>query len=124
MVPFGYYRAGIYMLIPLGLALLLLPLMPLFYGTIYVAPLRILVISLGALSAFIVMFQPKFAKPDWINWLEGNHSDILPVLRRELWHMVRERKEIINDQEKLEAWIQEYRQKRGLQRHRVSRDVV
>jgi hypothetical protein len=58
------------------------------------------------------LFQPRFAKPDWINWLEDNHSAIIPHLRRELGQMGPERKEIMNNQAKLEAWIEEFRRKR------------
>lgn len=115
MQPFSYYRTAGYGLIPFGIALLLLAAIPLFYGTIWLAALRTLVIFLGLLGIFMWIFKPKFAKPDWINWLEDNHFDILPDLRQEMWHRKGNRKdikEIIENQEKLEAWIAEFRCRR------------
>jgi hypothetical protein len=47
--------------------------------------------------------------------LEDNHFDILPDLRQEMWHRKgnrKEIKEIIENQEKLEAWIAEFRCRR------------
>ncbi len=123
-VAIDYYRSAAYGLIPLGIALMLLGTARPFFDTIWITPLRIMAASCFLLNLFFFMFQPKFARPDWINWLEGNHSDILPELRYEMWRMGRQSREIMYNQKKLEAWIQDYRQKRGLQKHRVSRDVV
>lgn len=96
--PLGYYRAVVYGFIPFGLALLILAVAPLFYNTVWLAFLRGLIVLFGLLGLFMWLFEPRFAKPDWINWVEDNHGDIVPELRRELWRMGAERKEIINDQ--------------------------
>ncbi len=71
MQPFGYYRAAAYGLIPIGIAMMIIGIGPPFYDTIWIKPLRISVIFLGLLGIFMWLFEPGFAKPDWINWLEG-----------------------------------------------------
>ncbi len=109
--PIGYYRTIIYGFPPLGIASMLVGVGPLFYETIWIIPLRILLVFFGLLGIFMWLFEPRFAKPDWINWLEDNHSDILPELRQELWHMGSERKEIIQNQAALEIWITEFRRR-------------
>ena len=113
MQPFGYYRMAPYGLIPLGISLLFGGIAGSFLDTPWIVPLRIIIVPSFILGIFIYLFQPRFAKPYWINWLEDNHSDILPELRRELWHMGPERKEIMQDQAKLESWIEEFRRKQA-----------
>jgi hypothetical protein len=114
MQPFSYYRMAPYGMVPVGVALLMLIITPIINGTFLEVPFYSLLVFFVLLSVFIYIFQPGFAKPSWINWLEDNYSDIIPKLRHALWRMGPERKEIIENQEKLEAWIEAYRNQQEL----------
>jgi hypothetical protein len=114
-IPFSYYRNVAYGSIPLGIAISIIGIGPLFYDTPWIVFLRILVIGLGLLGIFMWIFQPKFAKPDWINWLEANHYDVLPELRQEVLRIgIKDWNRKIKNRTDLEAWIKEVRRKRGL----------
>ena len=61
----------------------------------------------------IVVFEPKWFKPQWIQWLEENHRDILELLIEEArktsnWKDWAER---VSTQEGLEEWVSEVREK-------------
>lgn len=115
LIPFSYYRNTLYGAIPFGIAMIVLAIIPLFYSGWWVVVLRILVGIFFLLYLFMWLLEPRFARPDWINWLEDKHADILPELRREICRMEgKERKKIINDQAALEAWIKAFRRRRGM----------
>jgi hypothetical protein len=64
----------------------------------------------------IVVFQPKWFKPKWVQWLEENHGDILELLIEESrqssdWRDWAKR---VSTQAGLEAWVAEVRHKHHL----------
>lgn len=61
----------------------------------------------------IVVFQPKWFKPQWVQWLEENHGDILELLIEE-GRETPNWAERVSTQEKLEEWVAEVRRKHRL----------
>jgi uncharacterized membrane protein len=75
---------------------------------------------LMTLGLLVIMFQPKWFKPKWVRWLEGNHGDIVGLLIEEArqtsdWRDWARR---VSTQEGLEAWVAEVRRKHGLDKNR------
>ena len=110
LIPFNYYRTTLYGAIPFGISFLTAVMARPFLDTFWAIPFRIVMITCFILYLFMWLFEPRFAKPAWINQLEDNHTNILPELRREMWRMsASERKHLINNQTALEAWVAEFR---------------
>ncbi len=90
LIPFSYYRTTIYGSIPLGCFMILLGAGFVFFldkpifNTGWVIVLRVLLAVFFFLYLFMWLFEPRFAKPDWINWLEDNHYEIIQELRYEV----------------------------------------
>lgn len=64
----------------------------------------------------IVVFQPKWLKPQWVQWLEENHGDVLELIIEEArqasdWRDWADR---VSTQEGLEDWVTEVRRKHRL----------
>jgi hypothetical protein len=75
------------------------------------------IVSVGSIIIGILLpfFFPYYMKPDWLKWLEREHSDILPTLRREAnrlgyptWD------DMVRTQTGLEKWVAEVRRKHKL----------
>jgi len=67
---------------------------------------------LGLIFAFI---QPSFLKPAWLKWLEREHGNIMPLLRKEAQEMnLNVWNEQIQTQTDLKEWVAEVRRKHGL----------
>ncbi len=69
-----------------------------------------------ALLGFIfALLQVPVMKPAWLKWLEREHGEIMPLLRREAREMgldIWQRR--VDTQEGLEEWVAEVRRKHGL----------
>lgn len=121
-----WVRAGsnIYTLIPVGITAFLWGIIGLLVLT---APkdnitLKYLTLILGIISIgsiivgiLLAFFFPDHMKPYWLKWLEGEHKDILPILRKEAnqlgyptWD------NLVKTQADLENWVAEVRRKHGL----------
>lgn len=105
----GHYALSLggLMLVALGISLLMPnPELARMMFAYTVFPLLIMII-------LIVVFQPKWFKPQWVRWLEDNHEGILDILVEEgrntpNWG------ERVSTQEGLEAWVTEVREKNNL----------
>lgn len=116
---YGYVTSGVnYGSIPLGIMatswaiLLILPLAEAWHtGCLLTSSL------LGVLGVLLGMLQPKFMMPKWYRWLKENHADVLPLLRedvREVGYDIWRKR--TDTQEGLEAWVEEVRQKHGVEK--------
>ncbi len=115
IIPFSYYRTAIYGSILLGISLLFLAIAGFVLDTPWIIPVRILIGIFFFTGLFMWLFEPRFAKPDWINWLEDNHYEIIQELRYEVLRMdVRNWDQKIKTQADLELWVEEVRHKNRL----------
>lgn len=105
-------EAGAYISIPIGIILIIWGLAALsndvdLWGTVldYTGILFIVAI-------IIIIWRPRWLLPRWLRWLEDNHNDILPLLKREAQIIgSREWGKRIETQEGLEEWVAEVRRK-------------
>jgi hypothetical protein len=115
-------RAGnvAWMSLPGGLVLVMWGLMflpSLLFGVSVVTATLGLFFLIGGLVIFflgiiIAFIQPNFMKPRWLSWLEREHRDIMPLLRREAREMGFDVwGQRVETQEGLEAWVAEIRHK-------------
>jgi hypothetical protein len=109
-----YHKAVYYAFIPMGLASMFLAALPLLptggSGQDLVTYAFFLLMGIGVLLTF---WQPRWLKPDWVCWLEENHTDILDLLIKEArktsgWE------QRVSTQTGLEQWVVEIRQKHDL----------
>lgn len=114
---YGYISAGInYSSTPLGIAMVL----AVFVGLIPMPQSLITIIMwvsifIGLLGISFGMFQPDFLKPKWYLWLETNHGDIMSYLERDVQQRsYKEWRKQTDNQEALEAWVAEVREKNNL----------
>lgn len=71
--------------------------------------------AFGILGLIFAFTQPSFLKPAWLKWLEREHGDIMPLLRKEAQKMgLNVWNERIQTQADLEKWVKEVRQKYGV----------
>ena len=108
----GHYAlpVGGLMLITLGLSLLMPePELVRIVWAVGVFPL-------GIITVLVVIFQPKWLKPQWVRWLEENHGDILELLTEEARKTPKwtDWAKQVSTQEGLEAWVTEVRRKHRL----------
>ena len=71
------------------------------------------IFPLFGITLLLIIVQPKFIKPKWINWLERNHKDILDILIEE-GRKTSDWAKRVNTQEGLETWVEEVKRKRGI----------
>ena len=129
----GYYQiwymktwvrawSNIYMAIPLGIAAFLwgtIGLLALMTpkDSVYVnyIILTLGIISIGSIIVGMVLplLSKNYMKPDWFQWLEHEHRDILPVLREEAHQLgYHAWDDVVKDQMGLEEWVVKIREKR------------
>jgi hypothetical protein len=103
-----------FVMIPSGIALILLAvgafapwdwLQSLFLGACLI---------LGLVAVVFWGVRPRFLKPEWLRWLEDDHRDILPTLRREALHVGNHWADHTRTRPDMEQWVAEVRRKHGL----------
>jgi hypothetical protein len=111
-----YYAAGQepFVSLPIGLFLLFT-----FIGVLSPARLKLFFVSIAigcGLSVLIFLaVQPRFLKPEWLQWLEDNHKEHVPLLRREARQMgAFQWARRVKTQAGLEQWVGEVLHKHGL----------
>ena len=63
----------------------------------------------------LLVRHPRWLTPRWLLWLEENHSDIEPLLKKEAGGMkAKEWVQRVSTQRGLEEWVDEVRRKDGL----------
>lgn len=70
------------------------------------------VVPLWIIQIAIVVWAPNWLKPQWEQWLEANHSDIVELLIREARQTPNWAK-TVSTQEGLEDWVAKVRRKYG-----------
>ena len=72
-------------------------------------------IPLLIITYILAMWQPRWLKPAWLQWLEKEHGDIIELLwedvRKDRWGWERR----VRTQEDLEVWVAEVQQKHKLE---------
>jgi hypothetical protein len=69
-------------------------------------------IGSGVVGLIFCFIQPSFLKPDWYKWLESQHSDVMPLLRKEMLKIGElEWSRQMQTQTDFEEWIAEVRKK-------------
>jgi hypothetical protein len=115
--PVAAPRTLIYGLIPLGLGLGLLAILPLVPEGMRPDLVSYGLGPLWILTLILAIWQPWWLKPGWVRWLEKEHGDILGIL----WEEVRKEghawERRVRTQEQLEAWVAEVRRKHRLEKH-------
>jgi len=118
-------RAGniAWMSLPAGIVLLMWGLMfipSLLFETSSTTAALGLLCLVGGLAVFflgmiIAFIQPNILKPKWLRWLESEHGDIMPLLRREAREMGLDIwGQRVESQEGLEEWVGEVRRRHGV----------
>jgi len=106
------YAGRVYVAIPAGIAFLIFGL-----AAIPESPdvsLNIIGVGLviGVIGLAFGFTQPSFLKPPWLRWLEREHSELMPFLRKEANRMgLNVWNKRIQSQEDLEDWVEEVRDK-------------
>lgn len=116
--PIFYPKPGVYGLISLGLACIVLALGLVLPDLENWFALGVPVF-LSLVTILLVGLQPWWVKPAWVRWLEEENDDILDRLIEEArWTKDWEKR--IATQEGLEAWVTEVRKKWGEPRVKLS----
>ena len=108
------YAQGPFVALPIGLCLLFM-----LIGALSPARLKLPFVFIAGgcgLSALIFLaVQPRFLKPNWLQWLEGHHKEHLALLQHEaeqMGHFQWARR--VKTQAGLEQWVEEVLRKHGL----------
>lgn len=111
---YGSMAKGVnYLAFPFSLTLLLWGL-----GLLPIIPneSKMVVLMIGVIAPILLAFPAlKYLKPKWLQWLEQNHKDIIPILQIEIQKMGPDAwDKQINTKEELESWVHEIKKSRGM----------
>ena len=86
-------------------------LSPLGFGLCFAIPI--------VLAIVFALWQPDWMKPEWLVWLQQNHSGVISLLREDLMHNRRGAafkawKRRVSTQQGFEAWVEEVRREHGV----------
>ena len=106
----------VFAIIPTGLMtlsfwlILYLPLTPETRGDLFMY----ICMPLLIVTAILAVWQPWWAKPKWLRWLEKEHGDIIHLLwedvRKDSWGWERR----VRNQEQMEVWVADVRRRHNL----------
>ncbi len=113
---YGYVTGGVnYGSVPLGIMSLMWALAFFRLSELLNQVLLVTSLGFGLIGLLSGILQPSFLDPHWYRWLDENHKDMMPLLRRDIMEIgYKEWERQTKTQEGLEAWVAEVRRKHNL----------